>query len=100
MPHRSVEGEPRSVVVGGDGSQGSGGVTGTVVTATVATVPAVPALVMRGQGDGREILERVIADTAAYGESDKTMDMEGRVMSVTINPIGAAAHGSEKESEE
>jgi translation initiation factor IF-3 len=49
---------------------------------------------------GREILERIVVDTAAHGESDKTMSMEGRVMSVTISPIGAAAaHAAENEKE-
>jgi translation initiation factor IF-3 len=36
---------------------------------------------------GQRILERVIADTAQYGQPDKDLSMEGRVMYVLLNPV-------------
>ncbi len=36
---------------------------------------------------GQRILERVIADTAKYGQPEKAPSMEGRVMYILINPI-------------
>ena len=35
---------------------------------------------------GQRILERVIVDTAKYGQPDKNPSMEGRVMYVLLNP--------------
>jgi len=38
---------------------------------------------------GQRILERVVVDTAKYGQPEKAPSMEGRVMYILINPISA-----------
>lgn len=38
---------------------------------------------------GQRVLERVINDTAQYGQPDKDLSMEGRVMFVLLNPISS-----------
>jgi len=38
---------------------------------------------------GRRILERLITDTAAYGQPEKAPSMEGRVMYVLLNPVSS-----------
>lgn len=36
---------------------------------------------------GQRVLERIISDTAPYGQPDKDLSMEGRVMFVLLNPV-------------
>ena len=38
---------------------------------------------------GREVLERILADTAQHGQPEKGLSMEGRVMYVVLNPISS-----------
>ena len=37
---------------------------------------------------GREVLDRMVKDLSSYGQVEKSPMMEGRVMSVVINPTG------------
>ena len=37
---------------------------------------------------GREVLDRMVKDLSSYGQVEKSPIMEGRVMSVVINPAG------------
>lgn len=48
---------------------------------------------------GEEIVKRVIADVAEYGQAEKAPSFEGRIMNVVINPVSVKpAERAEKSS--
>lgn len=42
---------------------------------------------------GRKVIERVVVDLAPYGQAEKDPMMEGRVMTVVLNPIASKTEG-------
>ncbi|VAX37488.1 Translation initiation factor 3 [hydrothermal vent metagenome] len=46
---------------------------------------------------GRKILERMINDLAEFGQPDKMPSMEGRMMSVLMNPVSSKTAGKEED---
>lgn len=49
---------------------------------------------------GREILDRVIKDTAGIGQFDKPPAVEGRIMSVVFSPMNEKAENSSQKEDE